>query len=129
MHYRAYDNLGSVLASTWDGDPIVMKAGGQDVVARLSNGVIGMLVGERKILQLKASDRLGGEPIATLRLLPRNSLPKDTVVGAMLRLSHGTTEILLWVVEERADSWMVSTQHPLAGRRIDLHVQIIAREL
>ena len=127
VHYLDYGPAGEVVATTEGGPPLQMVAGGEDVIAGLSLGVIGMRVGEQKMLALTPSEAFGASSAPVERTVERSRLPADVAVGDVVRISVGSMSALLWIVEPREPAhWCVSTQHPRAGQTLDIQVQVMA---
>lgn len=126
VHYRAYGIAGRLLAETISGEAISIIAGGTDSVCGLSQGVLGMQVGEKKALQLSPMETFGGGNTAALRTISYSRMHEKPQVGDQLRLARGEQYFDLWVLELRENEVLVSSQHPLAGNRLDLHLEIVS---
>ena len=125
VHYHVYDLAGRLLAHT-DGRAISIVAGGNDSVCGLSQGVLGMQVGEKKALQLSPMETFGAGNTAALRTISNSRIQGEPQVGDCLRLTRGEQSFDLWVLELREREVLVSSQHPLAGNRMDLHLEIVS---
>ena len=126
VRYRALGGEGRLLATSGSGSPLVLTAGGEEVLYGLSYGVIGMEVGERAVLLIDAEDAFGEAGEGVERAIPKSRLPKTLQVGDALQIADEDTRILLWVVGEGSgETWRLSSLHPFAGQDIELHVEVV----
>lgn len=127
IRFRAVASDRRILGSTDEGEPLVLTAGGEDVLYGLSHGVVGMSEGQRAVLLIDAEDAFGTPTEDIQRPIPKLRLPARVEVGDALRISSETTSIIMWVVGEGAgETWILSSQHPFAGQDIELHIEVVA---
>ncbi len=126
LHFAATSTSGELVATSAGGPALQMQAGGSDVIAGLSMGVLGMRVGESKTLYLSANEAFGAETPGVERWIASDRLPESVCVGDVVRISMAGMSALLWVVEESDAGFRVSTQHPLAGEPLQLDIELVA---
>ena len=127
IHYRVDDPDGTVIAHSPAGEPLILQAGGVDVIHGLSMGVLGAEVGEIRQLQVPPEDAFGPGAESVERSIAKDKLPPDVQVGDELRLTLGERQLSLWVLTEQwGTAWRVSTHHPLAGQSMTIKFKVIA---
>lgn len=127
IHYRVDGPEGTVIAASPAGEPLVLQAGGVDVIHGLSMGVLGAEVGEIRQLQVPPEDAFGTASGSVERSIAKDRLPPDVKVGDEIRCTLGERQLSLWVLAEQwGTAWRVSTQHPLAGQRLTIKFKVIA---
>jgi len=104
--------------------------GSKDVFHSLSVGVVGMALGDRKRLTLQPQEAYGSVKLKLIRQIPRQRFPQHLAlqVGARLTAfvaSSGRRERVR-IVEINSDSVTVDGNHPLAGKVIELEVNLIS---
>jgi len=127
ISFRATTSDRQLVASSGE-EPFVLTAGGKELLPVVSDAVIGMSVGESKVLHIEGAAAFGmkGEKIS--RTMPRSRFPADVGVGDAIRISRGQVSALLWVIGEGAgDTWHLCTRHPLADR--DFEVQLTVQRV
>lgn len=104
--------------------------GGSEVFASLSLGVVGMVPGDRKRLTLQPGEAYGDLKPKLLRMIPRSRFPKhlELKVGKRLTAVYGLAgrRRRVTVVEVTPDAVLVDGNHPLAGKVVDLEVNLIS---
>ena len=104
--------------------------GSKDVLPSLSLGVVGMAPGDRKQLTLQPQEAYGAVKPKLIRQIPRQRFPQHLAlkVGKCLTAfvaASGRRERVR-VVEINSDSVTVDGNHPLAGKVIELEVNLIS---
>jgi len=109
---------------------LVFLVGSRDVFPTLSHGVVGMAPGERKQLSLPPVEAYGAVQSKLIVKIPRARFPQDLVLEVGKRLSAvqglARRRRRVTVVEINSDSVIVDANHPLAGKFIELEVQLMA---
>jgi peptidylprolyl isomerase len=105
-------------------------AGSNDVFRGLSLGVVGMAPGDRKLLTLQPREAYGPVKPNLIREIPRQRLPQHIAlqVGKRLTAFVATSgrRQRVRIVKVNLDSVTVDGNHPLAGKVIELEVNLIS---
>jgi FKBP-type peptidyl-prolyl cis-trans isomerase 2 len=104
--------------------------GSKEVFPSLSLGVVGMALGERKQLTLQPQEAYGPVKAKLIRQIPRQRFPQHLALAVGKRMtafvaSSGRRQRVR-IVEIHADSVVVDGNHPLAGKIIELEVNLIS---
>jgi len=104
--------------------------GSEDVFPSLSLAVVGMAPGDRKQLMLQPQEAYGAVKPKLIRQIPRQRFPQHIALKVGKRLtafvaSSGRRQRIR-VVKINSDSVTVDGNHPLAGKVIELEVNLIS---
>ena len=104
--------------------------GSKEVISGISLGVVGMAKGEQKRLTLQPKDAYGTLRRKLIKEIPRQRFPThlDLTVGKRLT-SVGVTSgrrRRVQVVEIKPDTVVVDANHPLAGKVLEVEVQLVS---
>lgn len=130
VHYTARLADGSVILSTHGekgGEhPLEFDAGGADVIRALSDAVLGMQVGEKKLVQVAPEQGFGARDPELERSVPLAELPPGTRAGERFEASAHGLALPVWVREIGAKSALLDANHPLAGQHLFLEVELVS---
>ena len=112
------------------GRVLEFTVGSQEVIPGISLGVVGMAEGQQKRLTLQPKDAYGSVRLKLIKEVPRLRFPShlDLSVGKRLT-STGTTSgrrRRVRVVEIKPDTVVVDGNHPLAGKVLEVEVQLVS---
>lgn len=104
--------------------------GSKEVIPGISQAVVGMAKGEEKRLTLQPADAYGAVHRKLIREIPRQRFPShlDLCVGKRLT-SIGVTSgrrRRVQIVEIKPDTVIVDGNHPLAGKVLEVEVQLVS---
>ena len=125
------DTLGETLDQL--DEPVEFLVGGEDLLAKLEQALLGKGVGDRVLLQIEPEDAFGDFNDQLIFLEARNLFPAELEVGmAFEGLPPGgspqaPTDLLYFVSEIYPEHVVMDANHPLAGiaLRIDLKVHAV----
>ena len=97
--------------------------GEENVIRGLSEGLIGMKVGEKKTLRVRPEEAYGLNNENLLKTVARSSLPQEIQVGTYLAGPNG----LKWRAKEVGEEEVVlDGNHLLAGQALTFFVELVA---
>jgi len=125
------DTLGETLDQL--DEPVEFLVGGDDLLAKLEEALMGKGAGDRVLLQLEPEDAFGDFNDQLMFLEPRNLFPAELEEGiAFEGLPPGgnpdaPTDLLYFVSEIYPEHVVMDANHPLAGiaLRLDLKVHAV----
>ncbi len=125
------DTLGETLDQL--DEPVEFLVGGDDLLAKLEEALMGKAAGDRVLLQLEPEDAFGDFNDRLMFLEPRNPFPAELEEGmAFEGLPPGgnpdaPTDLLYFVSEIYPEHVVMDANHPLAGiaLRLDLKVHAV----
>lgn len=124
IHYTGKLPDDTVFDSSQGRDPFSFVAGGKEVIPGMSQGVIGMKVGEHKTLTMPPEDAYGDRDDDLIIRVPSERLPEEVSEGDLLGDSQDPTRT--WQVRQiEGDSAVLDGNHPLAGHTLVFEVELV----
>lgn len=102
--------------------------GSGDVIPGISLGVVGMAVGEKKHLLLQPPDAYGVVDRQLIKQVPRKKFPRlmNLQVGKRLATVDASgRRRRVKVVQIKRNAIVVDANHPLAGKVLDVEIELI----
>ena len=127
--YQASLEDGSVFDAAEEDDPLIFVLGDGDVLPGFENAVLGMQVGERKIVQVPPEEGYGLHEERLVDEVSLDALPKGVPikVGNQLEItSEDGTQYRLQVVQVDNDRVTLDANHPLAGHSLTFQIELLA---
>lgn len=118
LHYTGKFEDGTVFDSTDGGDPLELVAGAADIIDGVSQGIIGLEVGESKTLTIPPERGYGERDEALTKRVPIDALPEGVEVGDRVSTTAGGHEIVFVVTAIDDTEAVIDANHPLAGKTL-----------
>jgi len=120
---------GQLIDQSEDDAPLEYIQGARQIIPGLEKALIGLNVGDEKIVEVKPADGYGERDPDDIVEMPRGNLPEsiDLSVGKPLKMkdSESGESFKAYVVESNPETVTLDFNHPLAGRTLNFHVKII----
>jgi peptidylprolyl isomerase len=128
VHYTGRLEDGQVFDSSEGGEPLEFELGTGQVIAGFDEGIEGMSVGEKKIIEIEPSDAYGQRSEALVQTVSRADInledEPEAGMNLLLRLPDGN-EIPVTITEVTQDSITLDANHPLAGKKLIFDVELV----
>jgi len=117
-----------------ESDPLIITIGSHDVPPTLEQALVGMSIGEQKLVRLEPDEGYGIRRKDLLQTLNKESFGKKanlqigTILSLNLEKDGQTHKIPATIVETNQDTIVVDYNHPLAGHNLFYDVTLIAIE-
>jgi FKBP-type peptidyl-prolyl cis-trans isomerase 2 len=128
VHYHGRLNDGTVFDSSNGRSPMEFTVGAGSVIKGFDDGVKGMLVGDKKTIEIPFPDAYGPEDPSMIIEFPRQQLPEDLhpEIGMQLNMNNASGEQFPVVVTEvNEDSIILNANHPLAGKDLIFDLELM----
>lgn len=128
VHYTGKLNDGTVFDSSEGGKPLEFSVGSGQVIAGFEEGVVGMKVGESKVIEIPVEKAYGERNDAMVIQAPIEQVPPDLnpELGMRLEMGGANGEILRVVVTEITDTHItLDANPPLAGKDLTFEVEVV----
>ena len=127
MSYTGTLSNGSVFGQSEKDKPLEFMVGAKSILPALEKELLGMKVGDKKKITLKAADAYGEYDKAALKEFPRSMFPKDSTfaVGERFLVETPNGPYPIKIAEVKDKTVLVDFNHPLAGKDLTFDVQII----
>ncbi len=128
VHYTCNLEDGSLFATTRDKEPKEFVLGAGDVILGLQDAVAGMRPGESKTVTVPPEKAYGPYHVEMIATIERDKVPADIDLepGIALRVKHADGhESDAFVTEVSSTTIKLDGNHPLAGKRLILELELI----
>jgi peptidylprolyl isomerase len=128
VHYKGFLDDGTVFDSSFDQDPLEFIIGNGDIIPGFEKAVIGMEIGETKVIDIAPEDAYGEYNEMARLEVPRSNLPEhiNPEIGMVLQLTTPqNTQVLVRVTDINDDIVTLDANHPLAGKNLKFEIQLV----
>ncbi len=125
IHYTTKSLEGCVIETSHSRNPLTFEAGGGGVIRGLSEGVIGMTVGEQARLALPPQRAFGKRRPDLVQEVPRRLLPEKVDQGDQLLIEASQVVFEAAVLRKQESTMVIDANHPLSDETLVVDVEII----
>ena len=126
VHYATRSLEGGVIETTDNREPLQFTAGGPEVIAGLSRGVVGLKQGDRRTLNIPPEQAFGRHNPDLVQSTPRWHLPPGISAGDQLAATVSGVDLDVWVQKIAEREAILDANHPLAGETLVVDVEIVS---
>lgn len=128
VHYTGKLEDGTVFDSSEDKDPLLFIIGKQEVIPGFEQGVVGMVMGEKRTITIPAEQAYGVPREEMIETVERKDLPDDLDLkaGGQLEVTRQDGSVFLVMVDELTDTTAtLNANHPLAGKELIFDIDML----
>jgi peptidylprolyl isomerase len=128
VHYHGKLTDGSTFDSSAGKEPLAFEVGAGMMIAGFDNGVLGMTLGEKKTIQIPATEAYGETNPDMVMEFPRNRFPDEMEpeVGMQLNMNDGQGHTIpVVIVEVKEEVVILDANHPLAGQDLIFDIEMV----
>lgn len=128
VHYHGKLTNGETFDSSEGRSPLEFEIGKGMVIKGFDDGVTGMIVGEKKTINIPYDEAYGPRNPEMLIEMPKDRFPKDMeiVTGVPLMMSDGSGQNFQVIVTEiKEDVIVLDANHPLAGQDLVFDIELV----
>jgi peptidylprolyl isomerase len=128
VHYTGKLADGSIFDSSDGGEPLEFAVGSGQVIQGFEEGVVGMKVGESKVVEIPVAKAYGERNDAMVIQAPIEQVPPDLnpELGMRLEMGGANGEVLRVVVVEVTDTHItLDANPPLAGEDLTFEIELV----
>ena len=128
VHYTGTLKDGSKFDSSIGREPLGFEVGAGMMIKGFDDAVIGMKKGEKKSVQIIASEAYGEYRDDLLHNVPKNQVPPDLnpQVGQKLAITQENgSQVPVTIKEVTKDKIVIDANHELAGKDLNFEIEII----
>lgn len=129
IHYTGKLRDGSVFDSSDGREPLEFTVGAGHVIKGMDDGLMGMAVGEKKVLDIACTEAYGPINPAARQSIPREGIPDDIPLdlGTQLQMQSPEGQVLpVTVVEVTEATVTLDANHQLAGQDLIFDVELVS---
>ena len=127
VHYTGRLEDGTVFDSSLvEGrEPLTATLGQGHLISGFENGLVDMVVGEKKTIEIEAENAYGQVNPQMVNEVAKSQVPEGVSVGDMLQAMSPAGPINVKVLEINEDVVVLDANHPLAGQKLIFDLEVI----
>ena len=125
IHYTLRDDLGEQIDSSRGGDPLYFLEGSGQIIPGLERELIGMQAGDKREVEVKASEAYGDMNPELVATVKRSQFPPGAPVDVGEQFTVERDGPVFTIVEVEGDDVTVDANHPMAGKDLHFDVEIV----
>jgi peptidylprolyl isomerase len=128
VNYTGKLSDGTIFDSSAGHDPLEFKIGSGTVIPGFETAVVGMAVGDKKTITIKADDAYGPRMDGLVKDISRDQLPKEItpVVGMQLQTTQSSGATLVVTITRVTETTItIDANHPLAGKDLTFDIELV----
>jgi FKBP-type peptidyl-prolyl cis-trans isomerase 2 len=127
MNYKGTLADGTSFGQSEPGKPLEFMVGAGKLIPTLEKAVLGLKVGDKKKIQVKAADAYGEYDKSAIQEVPKEQFPKDLTIaiGEHYRVQTPQGPLTVTITAISAKTVTVDFNHPLAGKDLTFDVEIV----
>jgi FKBP-type peptidyl-prolyl cis-trans isomerase 2 len=128
VHYHGKLTSGETFDSSEGKAPLEFEVGSGMVIKGFDEGVTGMVVGEKKTINIPVEEAYGPKNPEMIIEMPLDRFPEDLEieVGVPLMMSDGQgQQFQVTIVEVRETAALLDANHPLAGQDLIFDLELV----
>ena len=129
IHYTGTLEDGSVFDSSEGREPLAFEVGSGQIIVGLDNALPGMIVGQKKLVQIPCNLAYGASNPDMKQTVPREGIPEDIPLEVGLKLHMQTPSgqpLPVTVVELDEAIVTFDANHDLAGKDLTFDIEIVS---
>lgn len=109
-------------------EPLKAKLGEGHLIKGFESGLIDMIVGDKKVVEILPSDAYGEYNDLMIQEVPKDKMPGEVEVGMHLESQTQMGPVQFIVKEVKEDSVILDANHPLAGQKLIFELEVLEVE-
>jgi len=129
IHYVGTLTDGTRFDSSEGRDPLAFTVGSGQIIPGLDKAIPGMSVGEKKTVNIPATEAYGAADPNALHTVPRDQVPADISLDPGTALQVQTPQgqmVNVTVVEVSDEAVVFDANHPLAGKDLVFAIELVS---
>lgn len=128
VHYTGKFEGGEVFdTSLVEGrEPLKATLGQGQLIRGFENGIVDMIVGDKKTIELEPSEAYGDINPEAIVDVPKTQFPADITPGQMLQGQSPQGMFIVKVLEVNDDTVKVDHNHPMAGKKLIFDLELMS---
>jgi len=128
VHYTLKLDNGDVVESSQDSLPLEFILGEGRMITGFENGIIGMIVGEKRTISVPFEQAYGARREEMVFQFPRSKCPEgfDPQIGHQVQMSWPNGQSFVVIVKDvTQEGFLMDGNHPLAGKDLTFDLELI----
>lgn len=128
VHYTGRLKSGEVFDSSKNNPPLEFEVGAGMVIPGFENGVVGMAVGDTKVIDIPCNEGYGEVRDELILVVPKSEFPPeiDPAIGEQLQIPQEQGQpVVVTVVKKDDEAITLDANHQLAGKDLVFEVELV----
>ncbi|MFN3783597.1 MAG: peptidylprolyl isomerase [Spirosomataceae bacterium] len=127
VHYKGTLNDGTLFDSSEGREPLEFQAGSGMVIKGFDDGVMGMVIGDKKTIHIPVEEAYGDLNPDMVFDFNRSEIPAEIplVVGDTLNMHNGQQTVPVIIREVTETTVKLDANHPLAGQPLNFDLELV----
>lgn len=129
IHYTGTLQDGEVFDSSSGREPLEFTVGLGQIIPGLDAAIPGMIVGEKKVVDVPVDQAYGHSDPGNCQAIPRAEIPDDIPLdlGTQLQLQSPQGQVMpVTVIEVTDESVTLDANHPLADKDLTFAIELVS---
>lgn len=129
IHYTGTLKDGTTFDSSQGRDPLEFTVGAGQIIPGLDKAIPGMEVGDKKSVDVPATEAYGAVDPNARQAVPREQIPADIPLeeGTQLQVQTQQGQVLpVTVAEVTEETVILDANHPLAGKDLNFAIELVS---
>lgn len=129
IHYTGTLQDGEVFDSSSGREPLEFTVGSGQIIPGLDAAIPGMIVGEKKVVDVPVDEAYGRSNPGNCQAIPRAEIPADIPLdlGTQLQLKSSQGQVMpVTVIEVTDESVTLDANHPLADKDLTFAIELVS---
>jgi FKBP-type peptidyl-prolyl cis-trans isomerase 2 len=125
LHYTGTLSDGSTFDSSSGRDPLEFTVGSGQIIPGLDKAIPGMVVGDKKVVEIAADEAYGASNPEAQQDVPRSEIPAEIPLelGTQLQVQTPTGQVMpVTVIAVTDETVTLDANHPLAGKDLTFDI-------
>ena len=128
LHYTGTLADGTTFDSSAGRDPLEFTVGSGQIIPGLDKAIPGMVVGDKKVVEIPADEAYGHAQPEARQDVPRAEIPAEIPLdlGTQLQVQTPTGQVMpVTVVAVTEETVTLDANHPLAGKDLTFDIELV----
>ena len=105
--------------------PLEAQLGQGQLIPGFENGLIGMIVGDKKVVEIESDQAYGSRNEELVIEIEKSKVPENVEVGMMLQTFGPMGPSIVKVLEIKDEAVVIDANHPLAGQKLTFELELM----
>ena len=106
-------------------EPLVVKLGEGNLIKGFENGLIDMIVGDKKTVEIEVEEAYGVYNDYMIQEVPKEQMPGEVEVGMQLQADTQMGPVQFIVKDVKEETVILDANHPLAGKKLIFDLEVL----
>lgn len=106
-------------------EPLITKLGEGTLISGFENGLIDMIIGDKKTVEIEIEDAYGPYNDHMVQDVPKEQMPGEVEVGTQIQANTQMGIVNFVVKEVKEEVVVLDANHPLSGKKLIFDLEVL----